>query len=151
MNTRKINADSIFGITTFLVAVAFIARSLQFDGASKDGVPGAGYFPIVVSLMIILFSVLLIIDGIRKQNKYFEIEEAKKQNLIQMLEVYGALVVFFVLWNFIPFVFAAIIFEVILCRILRCSWKFTILFSLISVIALYLIFNTAFKVRLDIF
>lgn len=147
---RRLSADSVFGMVTLLTAVAFIAQSLQFKGASSDGVPGAGYFPIVASIFVALFSVLLIIEGIKKQNKYFEYDASKKQNLIQMLEVYGALIVFMILWNFVPFVVAALVLEVLLCRILKCSWKFTIIFSVIVVAVLYLIFNTAFRVKLDI-
>ncbi len=151
MIKKRLNADSVVGISILIIAFGFIAKSLQFDGVAKDGIPGAGYFPIFAASFMAIFAILLIIDGIKKQNIYFKIEDEKKKNLLQMVEVYGALIAFFILWNFIPFVLAALFLEIALCKILKCSWKFTIIFSIAVVVFLYLIFNTAFKVKLDIY
>ena len=147
---RIINADSIVGIITLLIAAAFISMSRDFPGASSDGVPGAGYFPTFISIFVIIFSVLLIGQGFIKQQKYFQKESEKKKSIMQMLEVYGALIVFFILWNLVPFIIAAIVFEVLLCIILKCSWKFTAIFSIAVVLLMYLIFTVAFKVSLNI-
>lgn len=148
---RILNADSIFGMITLIIAIAFIAvAQTSYPGVTRDGVPGSKTFPIVTGSCVAFFSVLLIIEGIKKQNVYFTLEEGQKQNLIQMIEVYASLLFFMVIWNFVPFIVAAIILEVMLCKILKLSWKFTIIYSVAVVVILYLIFAQAFQVRLNI-
>ncbi|MCF0261296.1 MAG: tripartite tricarboxylate transporter TctB family protein [Sphaerochaetaceae bacterium] len=149
---KILNADSIFGMIMLIIAITFIAiAQTSYPGMTKDGVPGSKTFPIVTGICVAFFSVLLIIDGIKKQNSYFELKEGQKKNLIQMLEVYGAIALFMILWNFVPFIVAAIALEVALCKILKLSWKFTIIYSVIVVVVLYVIFAIAFKVRLNIY
>ncbi|MCI1208517.1 MAG: tripartite tricarboxylate transporter TctB family protein [Treponema sp.] len=147
---RFLNAEVIFGDISALVALLFIAKARTFQNGSADGVPGPGYFPIFAASLLLLFSVLLIVSGVHKQTVYFQLDVSQKENLITVLLVFADLICFFILWYFIPFIIAAIVFQIILGRILKCSWKFTIIYAFTSVIVLYLLFHTAFKVKLNI-
>ena len=70
--------------------------------------------------------------------------------LIQMVEVLAALAAFLVLWRFIPFLPAALLYVFALTRILKQPLKYSIIYTVVVVLVLYLIFSVGFKVRLNI-
>lgn len=150
MKKRIFNSEVIFGIIMILVSLYFIVSSQKFP-AGANGVPGAGYFPTIAASGVIIFSVLLVIQGFRDPKTYFKLDKAQIKNLIQMVEVLVALAVFLVLWNFIPFIPAALLYVLALCFILKQPWKFSIPYTIGLVLVLYLIFSVAFKVKLDIY
>lgn len=150
MKKRLLNSEVIFGVVAIIVSVYFIVAGLKFPGTTKNGVPGSGYFPTIAAVGVIVFSVLLIIQGIRKPTEYFKMDKAQLQNLIQMLEVLAALAGFLVLWRFIPFLPAALIYVFVLALILKQPLKFSIPYTIAVVVVLYLIFSVAFRVNLNI-
>lgn len=150
MKKRIFNSEVIFGVVAIIAAVYFIVAGQQFPGTTKNGVPGSGYFPTIAAAGVIIFSVLLIIQGIRKPTEYFKMDKVQLQNLIQMLEVLAALAGFLVLWRFIPFLPAALIYVFVLSLILKQPLKFSIPYTIAVVVVLYLIFSVAFRVKLNI-
>lgn len=67
-----------------------------------------------------------------------------------MVEVLAALAAFLVLWRFIPFLPAALLYVFALTRILKQPLKYSIIYTVVVVLVLYLIFSVGFKVRLNI-
>ena len=149
MKKRILNSEVIFGIIGILVSLYFILGSLEFPGG-RNGVPGAGYFPIIAASGVTVFSVLLVVQGFMKPKEYFKLSASQKSNLIQMVEVLVALAVFLVIWRFIPFIPAALLYVFALCLILKQPIKFSIPYTIGVVMVLYLIFSVAFKVKLNI-
>ncbi len=150
MKKRIFNSEVIFGIIMIAVALYFIIASGSLPGATANGVPGSGYFPRIAAGGVIFFSVLLIIQGFRNPKTYFALDAAQKKNLVQMIEVLIALAGFLVLWRFIPFIPAALIYVFVLGLILKQPLKFSIPYTIIVVVVLYLVFSVAFKVKLNI-
>ena len=149
MKKRIFNSEVIFGIIAILVSLYFVTGGMGMPGA-KNGVPGAGYFPIIAASGVIFFSVLLVIQGFTNHKDYFKLSASQKTNLIQMVEVLAALAVFLVIWRFIPFIPAALLYVFALCLILKQPLKFSIPYTICVVMVLYLIFSVAFKVKLNI-
>lgn len=151
MKKRILNGEVIMGCITALVALYFIMASTSLPGATKNGVPGSGYFPSIAAGGVLLFSLLLIVEGVRKPKEYFHLDPDQKKNLIQMLLVLAALGGFLVLWNLMPFIPAALIYMLVLAFILKQPLKFSIPYTVGIVVVLYLIFHVAFKVKLNIY
>ena len=149
MKKRILNSEVIFGLIMIAVAAYFIIGSQGLPG-EKNGVPGAGYFPIIAGSGVIVFSVLLVIQGIRKPKEYFKLEKSQLVNLRQMVLVLIDLAAFLVIWRFIPFIPAALLYVFVLTLILKQPLKFSIPYTIGVVMVLYLIFSVAFKVRLNI-
>lgn len=150
MKKRIFNSEVIFGILSILVALYFIITSTGLPGATKNGVPGSGYFPTIAAIGVLVLSVLMIIQGIKKPQEYFRIEKSQRGNLIQMIAVLAALAGFLIIWKYIPFIPAALIYVFALSVILRQPLKFSIPYTIGVVLVLYLIFSVAFKVKLNI-
>ena len=146
---KYLNSDVIFGVIGILVAVFFIINGQSLPG-SKNGVPGSNYFPVIAAIGVIIFSVLLVIQGIRNQKSYFKLTAEQKKNLGQMILVLLILAGFLVLWCYIPFLPAALIYVFALAMILKQPVKFAIPYTIGVVLVRYLIFSVAFKVRLNI-
>ena len=147
---KYFNSDVIFGILAIAVSVFFIVQGQSLPGATSNGVPGSNYFPTVAAIGVIIFSVLLIVQGIRTPRSYFTLDQAQIKNLLQMVEVLVVLAGFLFIWTKIPFLPAAIIYVFALTRILKQPIKFSIPYTIGVVVVLYLIFSVAFKVRLNI-
>ena len=77
--------------------------------------------------------------------------EVQYRNLYQMLEVLVALAGFLIIWRFIPFLPAAMLYVFVLSRILKQPTKYSIPYTIIVVVVLYLIFSVAFRVKLNIY
>ena len=151
MKKKFFNSEVIFGVIAILVAIYFIVAGKKLPGPTRGGVPGSGYFPNIAAYGVIFFSVLLIIKGFRKPTSYFKLDKAQIRNLYQMLAVLVTLAGFLVLWRYIPFVPAALIYVFVLSLIFKQPLKFSIPYTIIVVMALYLIFSVAFRVKLDIY
>jgi hypothetical protein len=150
MKKRILNSEVIFGVLASIVAIYFIVASQPLPGATKNGVPGSGYFPTIAACGVLFFSVLLIIQGFRSPKTYFHMEKSQLINLVQMVEVLLALAGFLIIWKFIPFIPAALIYVFALSLILKQPLKFSIPYTIGVVVVLYLIFSVAFKVKLNI-
>lgn len=146
---KYFNSDVIFGVIAIAVSIFFIVQGQSLPG-SKNGVPGSSYFPTIAAIGVIIFSVLLILQGIRNPKSYFTLTAEQKKNLGQMVLVLVILAGFLVLWNFIPFLPAALIYVFALAMVLKQPVKFAIPYTIGVVVVLYLIFSVAFKVRLNI-
>lgn len=151
MKKRFLNSEVIFGVVAIFVAVFFIVSGWKLPGETANGVPGSGYFPAIAAGGVIIFSMLLIIQGLRNPKTYFRMNEVQYRNLYQMLEVLVALAGFLIIWRFIPFLPAAMLYVFVLSRILKQPMKYSIPYTIIVVVVLYLIFSVAFRVKLNIY
>lgn len=143
-------AEVIWGIITALISIFFIALSIEFPGGTVDGVPGPGYFPRVIAVILLALSIMLIISGIKNKRVYFKLDDQMKSNLKSLLLTVAAMVAFLIIWNFIPFVVSAFLYLMALCFICRQKLKFAIVFSAVTSGVVYLIFEKIFHVMLNL-
>ena len=149
--------DTIPGLLTaiFGFAVALYTLSedtMKFRAQSSDGVPGAGFFPVLLGFVVGILGVALMIRGLSQRGsvQYFKLDEELKKNLkILVLAVIGILV-FFVLWQTTK--------QFILCVPVLCfylnvlfgrSLKYNIIYTVVFTVFLYAAFVVGFKVQFN--
>jgi len=145
----------LFG-AAFLIMTAQNPK-LGFIATTSDGVPGGGFFPYLLSILIIFMSIVLIVRSIiRTPEKYIEITPETKINTITLFSTIIGLVVFLVIWSItadlfgnIAFLICVFIFEVFLNKLFKRSWKFTIIYSAVFTAFIYAVFNLGFKIMFN--
>jgi Tripartite tricarboxylate transporter TctB family. len=151
LGKRVINlkrGEITLSIGLIFMAVYAIVTSLHFPAGTTDGVPGAGYFPIIVSCFIIILSVIVIIMSFIKTEIKENIEQKSKPNIKGTLGTILATLLFLILWNKLHFIANSSIYIIILGILYGKKLKFIIPLSIVSSIIVYLIFSNVLNVML---
>ena len=130
------------------LVLVFLIPALGFPSGSGDGSPGPGYFPIVVCTIILIMSLMLAVRYIRHKEKYFQTNETERSNLPVLLITGGAVVLYTVLFMFLPFIPLTIVFMVFLNWLYKRSWVFNGIFSVAFTFAMYFVFSRFLHVML---
>lgn len=149
--------DTIPGLITalfgFSVAIYTLTEdTMRFNAQSSDGVPGAGFFPVLLGFVVGVLGVALTIKGLRQHGtvQHFQLDPEIKRNLKTLALTVLSIVVFFVLWRttrqFIVCV-AALCFA--LNNIFGRNLKYNIIYSAVFTVFLYLAFVVGFKVQFN--
>ncbi len=145
-----LNGDIIFGIITSLIGISWIFMSRGFPAGTADGVPGPGYFPIILGVALIIMSVVLIIKGIKTKKIYFNVKEWPKENIKIFLFTILSVVIFMVLWIKVSYILASIV----MLFSLGCFYKIKPMKNIIIAICFsfgtYWLFNNVFHVMLKL-
>ena len=96
---KKIKADMVAGALFMVFGLFFLIQTasnpqMSFIATTSDGVPGGGFFPYILSILIIIMGGALVVRGARTEGKkYVELtEENKKQFYIPEGFAHGFLV-----------------------------------------------------------
>ena len=146
------NSDVYSGSAFLAVAAVFIVGGLQLGVASPtaDGVPGAGFFPVVIGATVALLGIILIAQsrlfkGERKES--FRMISEQKKNIRHLVLTVVSLIGMFVVWHLINFEVALIVFSLFINRVYGRSWLFCILFTVVFVGLIYLMFDKVFHIQ----
>ena len=71
-------AGLVFVGISIIIALAFMIPAFSMPGGSVDGAPGPGYFPIIVSVLVIIFAVIQGIVYIKDGTKTFDQTEKEQ-------------------------------------------------------------------------
>lgn len=141
---------AIFG---FSVAIyTLMEDTMRVNAQSSDGVPGAGFFPVLLGMVVGVLGVALMIRGLRQRGtvQYFKLDPEMKQNLKTLALAVAGLVVFFVLWQVTKqFIVCVPILCFFLNYIFGRSLKFNLIYTLCFTVFLYLAFVLGFKVQFN--
>ena len=144
-----IYGDVVFGFISFLISIVFFIMSQSFKAGTSDGVPGAGFFPSIICVIIMFFSALLIFQGIKKRKHYFsqlrsirEIPENTKNLIITAL----ALIVFFLVWRYVHFIAGITLFLLTLNAVYKQKILTNIIYTVVCVTVVYAVFGRIFHV-----
>lgn len=130
------------------IAIFFLIPALGMPGGTSDGAPGPGYFPIIVSLVILVLCVLLVFKYLKDDKKYFQQTETQRKNLPKLLITAGAIVLYTILFMFVPFIPLTIVFMVFLNWYFGKKWVYNIVFSIVFTLVLYFVFSKFLHVML---
>ena len=151
--------DAISGIAITLLGFGVVIYTLaentmRFNAQTSDGVPGAGFFPVLLGALLGILGIMLVIRSIRKKSEEVQsvaASEETKKNIKMLVLTITAVVVFFILWQltklFILWAFALVIF---LNFIFERTLKFNIIYSVVFVAFIYLAFVVGFSVQFNI-
>lgn len=156
---KVLKGDTIPGIVSIVVGVIILILTLTGSDMGiitmkkRGAVPGPGFFPLLCSVLIILFGIALTIRGLRQAGAvdYFKMTDEIRGNVKVAALVLLGLICFLALWKltnlFVPLVF---VFAVYLNVLFKRSWKFTIIFSVIITAFIYLLFVRGFSVTFKV-
>lgn len=140
--------DTIAGILFILLAVAFLSIAWSFPSGTQDGVPGPGYFPIILSILLIVLSIAMIIIGIIKKTRFNFLDSLFKANMATFLLVNTTIIAYLALWNSVHFMLNTSALLIVLGMIFRRSLVGNLIFSVVATTILYMLFNNVFHVML---
>ncbi len=128
-----------------------------FTGSGRAGVPSAAFFPIVISVILMLLSVYNIIRTvvrIQKEKKAGTYQKPVfvKGKVFQILAVVGLMVLYAILWNLHigHFLLNSIIVFVPISILLsdETAWWKSAIFTVCLVVFIYVLFSYLLRVRL---
>ncbi|MEM5780371.1 MAG: tripartite tricarboxylate transporter TctB family protein [Lawsonibacter sp.] len=98
--------DTIPGLITaifgYSVAIyTLVENTMRFNAQSSDGVPGAGFFPVLLGFLVGILGTVLTVRGIREKGtvRYFQVDAEVKHNLKVLGLAALSMVLFFILWQ----------------------------------------------------
>ena len=140
--------DTIAGIGFICLALFFLINAWALPKGSDDGVPGPGYFPLILSALLIVLSLVMILTGIVKKTSFNFVDDLFRANAVPFLLTILAIVVYLALWSLIPFVINTGGFLFVLGLIYRRTLLANVLFSSVTTGAIYGVFSNLFHVML---
>ena len=156
---KKIKADMVAGALFMIFGLFFLIQTasnpqMSFIATTSDGVPGGGFFPYILSILIIIMGDALVVRGARNEGKkYVELTEENKKNLRILLMTVAGLIVFLAVWKMTAgtfgntaFLICVCLFEIYLNKIFERTWKFTLIYSAGFTLFVYLVFSLGFKI-----
>lgn len=158
---KKLKGDSVIGLFTALLGFGTVIYTLlepkmTFAAQTSDGVPGAGFFPIILGAILGCLGVVLFFVGLKPgkdedQSKNAEAEKELKLNRKQLLLSIAAIAAFFILWQ-VTGIFivwsAALVFT--LNVIFERKLKYNIIYTLVFIAFIYLAFIVGFKINFNL-
>ena len=151
--------DAISGIAITLLGFGVVVYTLaentmRFNAQTSDGVPGAGFFPVLLGSVLGILGIVLLIRSIREKIEKAQsaaASEETKKNIKMLVVTITAIVIFFILWQLTKlFILWALALVVFLNFIFERTWKFNIIYSLVFVAFIYLAFVVGFSVQFNI-
>lgn len=149
--------DTIPGLITALfgysVAVyTLMEDTMRWNAQSSDGVPGAGFFPVLLGFAVGILGTVLMIRGILQKGsvQYFKVDDEVKKNLKTLGLAVAGIVVFFILWQTTKqFIICVPMLCFFLNWIFKRTLKFNIIYTVVFTVFLYLAFVIGFSVQFN--
>lgn len=141
-------AGLVFVGISIIVALFFMLPAFSMPEGSVDGAPGPGYFPIIVSSIVILLSTIQGIQYLQEDKKTFQQDETQKKNSPTLFIVCVAILIYTILFAFVPFIPLTIILVCFLNWLFGKKRIHNIIFSVAFTMILYMIFSKFLHVML---
>ncbi|MCI2257241.1 tripartite tricarboxylate transporter TctB family protein [Domibacillus sp. DTU_2020_1001157_1_SI_ALB_TIR_016] len=135
------------GISLLLFSLFMVRESLKYPYYGEYG-PGPGLFPLWLSGLMGLFSILFILDSLRKNNKIMFSEVLPKgAALVGVLKVVLSIFLFILISPFLGYIVSSIIVMLILLMP-DFKWKISLSTAASVTIVLYVVFNLILDIPL---
>lgn len=151
----KLKGDVIPGLLVVLTGVFFlittmVTPNLAFGSTTSDGVPGAGFFPYIFSVVLIILGAALFMRGLRQNGavQYMKLDDELRQNLKLLLKTTVGLIAFLAFWQLTTLFFVGVLlFCLYLNIIFQRTRKFTAIYAIGFTLFVYLVFSVAFSIQ----
>lgn len=151
---KKISGNTVIGLIFMIAsAVVLYVANTTLPATAPAGDPGSRVFPSAICAILMILGLVLIIQSLKKPEKGFEgtfATEDSKRSCIRAILIFADLALFLLMWKFLPFLVAGIIFMFLQCMIFREKLLFSILYSVGVTGVLYVMFQICLKVNLTI-
>ena len=132
--------DTIPGLITaifgYSVAIyTLLEDTMRVNAQSSDGVPGAGFFPVLLGFAVGILGTILFVRGILQKGsvQYFQVDPEIKFNLKRLGLTAVSIVIFFILWN----------------AIFGRKLKYNIIYTVVFTAFIYLAFVVGFSIQFN--
>lgn len=146
--------DTIPGICSVIVgalALLYIALKPKMVvlGETANGGVGPGFFPFICGVGLVVLGIVLVLRGLQQNGTvdYFKMTAEKKENFktAGMLILLCALML--AAWKISGIFFVCLpIYAFIVCKLLKRSTRFSILFTIVVTGFIYLLFRVGFSI-----
>lgn len=151
---KKITGNTIVG---FLFAVAacitLYISNTTLNSVSGTGDPGPKLFPNAVCVAILILSIVIMVQSFHKVELPFQgalSTPEGRQGCLRTILILADLALFLILWMYVPFLVAGIVFMFLQCMIFREKLLFSVIYSVSVPVVLYVVFTICLKVNLNI-
>ena len=149
--------DTIPGLITaifgYSVAIyTLLEDTMRVNAQSSDGVPGAGFFPVLLGFAVGILGTILVVRGILQKGsvQYFQVDPEIKFNLKRLGLTAVSIVIFFILWQSTK---RFIVCVPILCFALNAIFgrklKYNIIYTVVFTAFIYLAFVVGFSIQFN--
>nr|WP_288744460.1 tripartite tricarboxylate transporter TctB family protein [uncultured Mediterraneibacter sp.] len=147
-NMKK--ANYIISAIMFLVGIGIVARASSLKIKLGEGDPGAGFWPMLLGALIIVFSAVLLISTIKNKKKLEEktFTISTPAN-IRVYILFGVIILFCVILYFLGFYVGILLFIPTVMYLLEVrSVKRIVLTTVITLVAIYVLFGMLLNITL---
>ena len=145
---KKLSGNTVIGLLFIIISgITLYIANTTLPATAPAGDPGSRIFPSAICIII------LIVQSVRKPEKAFAgtfASEDSKQSCIRAVLIFADLALFLVLWKFVPFLIAGMIFMFLQCMIFKEKLLFSVIYSAAVTGVLYVMFSIFLKVNLTI-
>ncbi len=151
---KKLSGNTLIGFLFVVISgITLYIANTTLPATAPAGDPGSRVFPSAMCVILIVLGIILMVQSIRKPEKKFAgtfATEEAKQSALRAVLIFADLALFLVLWKFVPFLVAGMIFMFLQCMIFREKILFSLIYSAGVTGVLYVMFAVLLKVNLVI-
>lgn len=151
---KKLSGNTVIGLLFIIISgITLYIANTTLPATAPAGDPGSRIFPSAICIIIMILGIILIVQSVRKREKAFAgtfASEDSKQSCIRAVLIFADLALFLVLWKFVPFLIAGMIFMFLQCMIFKEKLLFSVIYSAAVTGVLYVMFSIFLKVNLTI-
>lgn len=142
------------GILSLMVGLLVFIQALQygFFSITSDGVPGAGFFPVITGGILILSAIILIIRTvfISSDRQYFKLDPEQLQNIRPFVLTTAGIVGLFIIWHSAGFYPATILFCLFINWVHGRTIRFNLIYSAVVAVFIYAAFTLGLNISFRI-
>ena len=146
----KIKQEYIIALVCFVLGTGLIYLSRDFPELIARNEPGPSFFPYLIGIFFVFTGVGEIYVGRKNENyvnlNIFLIKESK--GVFNIVVVGISIVIYILLMPYIGFIELTFVFLMFVLLLLKTPLLQSILFSTVTVVIIYYLFGTAFRVPL---
>lgn len=146
-SVRGIDWDAWTSVVFTLLGLAVCVHAWGFPAGAR-GVPGPGFFPIVVGLLLIALSVTLWLTTRHAPRHPYWTRADGERVLPRIVAILLLLVVYVSFWTVVPFVVRTPILLIVIYRLLGESWGRALLLAAVLTAGLHILFQGFLSVQL---
>jgi putative tricarboxylic transport membrane protein len=144
---QKSKGYLIIGTIGLFFSVGYLVLSFQYPMGQLEQ-PGAGLFPVIVAVIMMLASIATLQEGLR-MDKTLHVDCPSGANRNRLLGVIGLLLVYVLILPYAGQIIVSTLFSIFLLRILsKLTWPRILTYSVVISTVLYAIFVILLKVPL---
>jgi putative tricarboxylic transport membrane protein len=139
MNRTDVTVGALF----FALGLYLLISSFSFP-PGLGALPGPGFFPTVIAVVVVVLSLALLAGGLRTASG----PEFRLENRRALAVTVGLLAGFLLLWGVIPFAVRSLVFLALFLRFLGQTWRAAILVGAVLTAAVLAAFQYGLRVSL---